>query len=26
VVERLPLLASGKFDRSELRSRLEPPQ
>ena len=26
VVGRLPLLASGKFDRSELRSRLEPPQ
>ena len=26
VVERLPLLASGKFDRSELRSRLETPQ
>ena len=26
VVEWLPLLASGKFDRSELRSRLEPPQ
>ena len=26
VVELLPLLASGKFDRSELRSRLEPPQ
>ena len=26
VVEELPLLASGKFDRSELQSRLEPPQ